>query len=134
MQWTWPRWSMGGIAAGVLALLLSAAWARAALPRTGMASAPTGCTRSGRSHIYGEVRPLDKLIITAAVTGSVTIPTQTPHLPITPGAIATDAIACARAGAAAVHLHARDPRNGRPSALRAKSPNPVSWMYARSMS
>jgi uncharacterized protein (DUF849 family) len=59
---------------------------------------------------------LDKLIITAAVTGSVTIPTQTPHLPITPGAIAADAIACARAGAAAVHLHARDPRNGRPSA------------------
>jgi uncharacterized protein (DUF849 family) len=59
---------------------------------------------------------LDKLIITAAVTGSVTIPTQTPHLPITPEAIAADAIACARAGAAAVHLHARDPRNGRPSA------------------
>lgn len=42
MQWTWPRWSMGGIAAGVLALLPSAAWARAALPRTGTASAPTG--------------------------------------------------------------------------------------------
>jgi len=42
MQWTWPRWSMGGIAAGVLALLLSAAWARAALPRIGTASAPTG--------------------------------------------------------------------------------------------
>ena len=34
MQWTWPRWSMGGIAAGVLALLPSAAWAHAALPRT----------------------------------------------------------------------------------------------------
>ena len=59
---------------------------------------------------------MDKLIITAALTGSVTIPTQTPHLPITPEAIAADAIACARAGAAAVHLHARDPRNGRPSA------------------
>ena len=42
MQWTWPRWSMGGIAAGVLALLPSAVWARAALPRTGTASAPTG--------------------------------------------------------------------------------------------
>lgn len=59
---------------------------------------------------------MDRLIVTAAVTGSVTIPTQTPHLPITPEQIAADAIACARAGAAAVHLHARDPRNGRPSA------------------
>src|SRR5262249_48203518 len=59
---------------------------------------------------------VDKLIITAAVTGSVTIPTQTPYLPLTPEQIAADAIACARAGAAAVHLHARDPLNGRPSA------------------
>lgn len=59
---------------------------------------------------------MDKLIITAAVTGSITIPTQTPHLPLTPQQIAADAIACARSGAAAVHLHARDPRDGRPSA------------------
>ena len=42
IQWTWPRWGTGGIAASVLALLLSAGWARAALPRIGTASAPTG--------------------------------------------------------------------------------------------
>jgi uncharacterized protein (DUF849 family) len=56
----------------------------------------------------------EKLIITAALTGGITIPTQTPHLPYTPEQIAADAAACAQAGAAAVHVHARDPRNGRP--------------------
>ena len=59
---------------------------------------------------------MDKLIVTAAVTGAVTLPTQTPYLPITPEQIAADAIACARAGASAVHLHARDPQTGRPTA------------------
>lgn len=58
---------------------------------------------------------MDKMILTAAVTGAVTIPTQSPHLPITPEAIAADAIACAREGASAVHIHARDARDGRPS-------------------
>jgi uncharacterized protein (DUF849 family) len=57
----------------------------------------------------------EKLIITAALTGSVTVPTQTPHLPYTPEQIAGDAEACAQAGAAAVHIHARDPENGAPS-------------------
>jgi uncharacterized protein (DUF849 family) len=56
----------------------------------------------------------DKLVITAALTGAITIPTQTPHLPYTPEHLAADAAECARAGAAAVHVHARDPRNGRP--------------------
>ena len=58
---------------------------------------------------------MDKLIITAALTGAITIPTQTEFLPYTPEAIAADAVACARAGAAAVHIHARDPETGRPS-------------------
>jgi uncharacterized protein (DUF849 family) len=58
---------------------------------------------------------MDKLIITAALTGAITVPTQTPHLPFTPDDLAADAIACARAGAAAIHIHARDPQNGRPS-------------------
>jgi uncharacterized protein (DUF849 family) len=58
---------------------------------------------------------MDKLIITAALTGAITVPTQTPHLPFTAESIAADAIACANAGAAAIHIHARDPHNGRPS-------------------
>lgn len=57
----------------------------------------------------------EKLIITAALTGAITVPTQTRHLPITPEQLAADAIACVKAGAAAVHVHARDPQNGRPS-------------------
>jgi uncharacterized protein (DUF849 family) len=58
---------------------------------------------------------MDKLIITAALTGAITVPTQTPYLPFTVEAIAADAIACARAGAAAVHIHARNPQDGAPS-------------------
>ena len=56
----------------------------------------------------------DKLIITAALCGAITVPTQTPHLPFTPERMIADAEACVRAGAAAVHVHARDPLTGRP--------------------
>ena len=56
----------------------------------------------------------DKLIITSALSGAITIPTQTPHLPFTPEHMIADAVACSQAGAAAVHVHARDPKNGRP--------------------
>src|SRR5580658_9368014 len=56
-----------------------------------------------------------KVIITCAVTGSIHTPTMTPHLPITPEQIASDAIAAAEAGAAILHLHARDPRDGHPT-------------------
>ena len=56
-----------------------------------------------------------KVIITCAVTGSIHTPTMTPHLPITPDQIAREAIAAVEAGAAIVHLHARDPRDGRPT-------------------
>ena len=55
-----------------------------------------------------------KVIITCAVTGSIHTPTMSAHLPITPGEIADAAIGAADAGAAIVHLHARDPRDGRP--------------------
>lgn len=58
---------------------------------------------------------MDKLIITAALTGAITVPTQTPHLPYTPDHLASDAVACAQAGAAAIHIHARNPENGAPS-------------------
>lgn len=56
----------------------------------------------------------DKVIITCAVTGSIHTPTMTPYLPITPDQIAAEAIAAAEAGAAMLHLHARDPETGRP--------------------
>ncbi len=56
-----------------------------------------------------------RVIVTCAITGAIHTPTMSPHLPITPDEIADSAIAAARAGAAIVHLHARDPRDGRPS-------------------
>lgn len=56
----------------------------------------------------------DKVIITCAVTGAIHTPTMTPHLPITADEIAQSAIAAAEAGAAILHLHARDPETGKP--------------------
>jgi uncharacterized protein (DUF849 family) len=61
------------------------------------------------------MRKQDKVIITCAVTGSIHTPTMTPHLPITPEEIAEAAIGAAEAGAAIIHLHARDPNDGRPT-------------------
>ena len=61
-------------------------------------------------------RTADKVIISCAVTGSVHTPTMSPYLAITPDQIAEQAIAAAAAGAAILHLHARDPRDGRPTA------------------
>jgi len=55
------------------------------------------------------------VIVTCAVTGAIHTPTMSPHLPITPAQIADAAIGAAQAGAAIVHLHARDPIDGRPS-------------------
>jgi uncharacterized protein (DUF849 family) len=57
-----------------------------------------------------------KVIITCAVTGSIHTPTMSRHLPITPTEIATASIDAAAAGAAIIHLHARDPATGFPSA------------------
>jgi uncharacterized protein (DUF849 family) len=58
---------------------------------------------------------MDKLIITAALTGAVTMPTQTPYLPITPQQLADEAVRAAEAGAASVHIHARNPEDGMPT-------------------
>jgi uncharacterized protein (DUF849 family) len=55
-----------------------------------------------------------KVIITCAVTGSIHTPSMSPHLPVTAAEIAEAAIGAAEAGAAIVHLHARDPSDGRP--------------------
>src|SRR5690242_3410996 len=56
-----------------------------------------------------------KVIITCAVTGSIHTPSMSPHLPLTPDEVAQQAIEAAEAGAAILHLHARDPKDGRPT-------------------
>ena len=58
---------------------------------------------------------MDKTIITAAITGGIHTPSMSPYLPITPRQIIDDAVAAWRAGAAIVHIHARDPQTGKPS-------------------
>ena len=60
-------------------------------------------------------RPLDKVFITCAITGNLTLPEQTPYLPIKPEEIANSALGAAEAGAAIVHLHVREPGSGKPS-------------------
>lgn len=59
---------------------------------------------------------MSKIIVTCAVTGSIHTPSMSPYLPVTGEEIARQAIDAARAGAAILHLHARDPLTGRPSA------------------
>jgi uncharacterized protein (DUF849 family) len=61
------------------------------------------------------VHPARKIIITCAITGSIHTPSMSPHLPLTPAQIAEEAIEAARAGAAVLHLHAREPQDGSPS-------------------
>ncbi|HSU62377.1 MAG TPA: 3-keto-5-aminohexanoate cleavage protein [Burkholderiales bacterium] len=56
-----------------------------------------------------------KVIITCAVTGSIHTPSMSPYLPVTPDEIAAAAIGAAQAGAAIVHLHARNPKDGSPT-------------------
>lgn len=59
--------------------------------------------------------PKDKVIITCAITGSAHVPSMSDALPITPAQIAADSIAAAEAGAAIIHLHARNPEDGSPT-------------------
>ncbi len=55
-----------------------------------------------------------KVIISCAVTGAIHTPSMSPHLPVTADEIAEAAIGAAEAGAAIIHLHARNPQDGRP--------------------
>src|SRR3954463_15035953 len=55
-----------------------------------------------------------KVIITCAITGAIHTPSMSPHLPVTAQEIADAAVGAAEAGAAIVHLHARNPVDGRP--------------------
>jgi uncharacterized protein (DUF849 family) len=57
-----------------------------------------------------------KIIVSCAITGSVHTPTMSKYLPITPSQIVESGLEAAKAGAAILHIHARDPENGRPSA------------------
>ncbi len=58
---------------------------------------------------------MEKLIITAALTGNITLPVQTSYLPLTPQQIMDEAVRAANAGAASVHIHGRDPKTGKPT-------------------
>jgi uncharacterized protein (DUF849 family) len=60
------------------------------------------------------MHPDDKVIITCAVTGAIHTPSMSPFLPVTPEEIAEAAVGAAQAGAAIIHLHARDPQSGKP--------------------
>ena len=56
-----------------------------------------------------------KVVISCAISGAIHTPTMSPYVPITPEDIARQALDAANAGAATVHIHARDPKDGRPS-------------------
>ena len=58
----------------------------------------------------------ESIIITAALTGSIHTPTMSPHLPVTADEMVRQAVDAAQAGASIIHLHARDPQTGKPSA------------------
>lgn len=58
--------------------------------------------------------PAHKVIISCAITGSIHTPSMSPYLPVTPAEIAESALGAAEAGAAIVHLHARNPETGQP--------------------
>jgi uncharacterized protein (DUF849 family) len=58
---------------------------------------------------------MGKVIITAALTGNIHVPSMSPHLPITPEQLIAEAVRCQEAGAAVVHVHARNPRDGQPT-------------------
>lgn len=57
----------------------------------------------------------DKVVITAAITGAVHIPSMSPYLPVTPDQIIDQAVEASEAGAGVVHIHARKPENGEPT-------------------
>ena len=59
---------------------------------------------------------MGKIIITAAITGSIHIPTMSEYLPLTPEEIVEDAVKSYAAGAAIAHIHVREPESGKPTA------------------
>ena len=60
-------------------------------------------------------KKMKKVIVTCAVTGGIHTPTMSDALPVTPDQIASESVAAAEAGASIIHLHARNPEDGRPT-------------------
>jgi len=58
---------------------------------------------------------MGKVIITAALTGNIHVPSMSPYLPVTPQQLIDEAVRCEQAGAAVVHVHARNPEDGKPT-------------------
>jgi uncharacterized protein (DUF849 family) len=88
---------------------------QAGIGATGIRLHTTGAPAPRRTYTVTRVPAIRPVIVTCAVTGAIHTPSMSPHLPVTPAQIAGEAIAAARAGAAIVHLHARDPVDGRPT-------------------
>lgn len=81
-------------------------------PRRGFrGNEPTGNVNPGKGHPVST----HKVIITSAVTGAIHTPSMSKYLPVSAQEIAEAALGAAEAGAAIVHMHARDPKDGRPS-------------------
>lgn len=75
--------------------------------------------------------PMSKVIITCAVTGAIHTPSMSPYLPVTPEEITEAAVGAAEAGAAIIHLHARDPVTGKPDQSPAAFANFLPQIKAR---
>jgi uncharacterized protein (DUF849 family) len=58
---------------------------------------------------------MGKVIFTAALTGNIHTPSMSPYLPVTPAQLIQEAVRCEEAGAAVVHVHARNPKDGKPT-------------------
>ena len=72
-----------------------------------------------------------KVIITCAVTGGAHTPTMSPHLPYTVEDYVTQSVDAVEAGAAIIHLHARDAKNGRPTGFADKSQGTITAVHRR---
>src|SRR4051794_21357028 len=83
--------------------------------RSGCCSTTTSAPPDRRASRRNSMATTRKVIITCAVTGAIHTPSMSPYLPVSAAEIADAALEAAAAGAAIVHLHARDPRDGRPS-------------------
>src|SRR4051794_35967773 len=87
------------------------------MARPPLDGAPGPQAQSGKRHRIVRTKTMAtkrKVIITCAVTGAIHTPSMSQYLPVTASEIADAAIGAAEAGAAIVHLHARDPKTGKP--------------------
>src|SRR5208337_3620117 len=83
---------------------------------------PAARSRPNRSGEHAMAAQNQKVIISCAITGAIHTPSMSPYLPVTPEQIDEHSIAAAEAGAAIIHLHARNPETGEPT------PNPAVFM------